>query len=143
MITAGVNSSRIMRRKANWEGPRKSIFYVPWSPAIHFFRPNVDELQLLGTMIIVLQRTFTTGGTTNSPYIDNIWIIRFNCNKSAFTSSRKSTFIKSYGSILRCTGDTYASVVLLCSINTVRKFCLLYTSPSPRDGLLSRMPSSA
>ena len=27
-------------------------------------------------------------------------------------------------------------VVLLCG-------CLLYTSPSPRDGLLSRMPSSA
>ena len=25
----------------------------------------------------------------------------------------------------------------------VRGFCLLYTSPSPRDGLLSRMPSSA
>ena len=26
---------------------------------------------------------------------------------------------------------------------TSSKFCLLYTSPSPRDGLLSRMPSSA
>ena len=26
---------------------------------------------------------------------------------------------------------------------TGRRFCLLYTSPSPRDGLLSRMPSSA
>ena len=25
----------------------------------------------------------------------------------------------------------------------IRKVCLLYTSPSPRDGLLSRMPSSA
>ena len=25
----------------------------------------------------------------------------------------------------------------------LREFCLLYTSPSPRDGLLSRMPSSA
>ena len=25
----------------------------------------------------------------------------------------------------------------------MHKFCLLYTSPSPRDGLLSRMPSSA
>ena len=24
-----------------------------------------------------------------------------------------------------------------------KKGCLLYTSPSPRDGLLSRMPSSA
>ena len=26
---------------------------------------------------------------------------------------------------------------------TLSVFCLLYTSPSPRDGLLSRMPSSA
>ena len=26
---------------------------------------------------------------------------------------------------------------------TVKHICLLYTSPSPRDGLLSRMPSSA
>ena len=26
---------------------------------------------------------------------------------------------------------------------TIKKHCLLYTSPSPRDGLLSRMPSSA
>ena len=26
---------------------------------------------------------------------------------------------------------------------TLYKDCLLYTSPSPRDGLLSRMPSSA
>ena len=25
----------------------------------------------------------------------------------------------------------------------LQKHCLLYTSPSPRDGLLSRMPSSA
>ena len=25
----------------------------------------------------------------------------------------------------------------------LREVCLLYTSPSPRDGLLSRMPSSA
>ena len=27
--------------------------------------------------------------------------------------------------------------------STHNKNCLLYTSPSPRDGLLSRMPSSA
>ena len=31
-----------------------------------------------------------------------------------------------------------------CKIgNTWHVICLLYTSPSPRDGLLSRMPSSA
>ena len=31
--------------------------------------------------------------------------------------------------------------VVACMIGV--KVCLLYTSPSPRDGLLSRMPSSA
>ena len=34
---------------------------------------------------------------------------------------------------------TEAKTVIYYSNN----FCLLYTSPSPRDGLLSRMPSSA
>ena len=29
------------------------------------------------------------------------------------------------------------------SIKDIYSVCLLYTSPSPRDGLLSRMPSSA
>ena len=29
------------------------------------------------------------------------------------------------------------------SVDELCKACLLYTSPSPRDGLLSRMPSSA
>ena len=28
-------------------------------------------------------------------------------------------------------------------VNDINTGCLLYTSPSPRDGLLSRMPSSA
>ena len=36
-------------------------------------------------------------------------------------------------------GDAVAVGAVVCLINT----CLLYTSPSPRDGLLSRMPSSA
>ena len=30
-----------------------------------------------------------------------------------------------------------------CTDKRVNEICLLYTSPSPRDGLLSRMPSSA
>ena len=29
------------------------------------------------------------------------------------------------------------------TVDDVANICLLYTSPSPRDGLLSRMPSSA
>ena len=37
----------------------------------------------------------------------------------------------------RMTGD------LVKAMRACRQPCLLYTSPSPRDGLLSRMPSSA
>ena len=35
------------------------------------------------------------------------------------------------------------SITYLIRIFIYYNFCLLYTSPSPRDGLLSRMPSSA
>ena len=38
-------------------------------------------------------------------------------------------------------GDGSGEMALLTGINLGT--CLLYTSPSPRDGLLSRMPSSA
>ena len=39
----------------------------------------------------------------------------------------------------RCTVELYRALDPLAR----RRVCLLYTSPSPRDGLLSRMPSSA
>ena len=32
---------------------------------------------------------------------------------------------------------------VFCNVDNENSICLLYTSPSPRDGLLSRMPSSA
>ena len=41
------------------------------------------------------------------------------------------------------TDDAYKDSVQTVSDLTDEWVCLLYTSPSPRDGLLSRMPSSA
>ena len=41
---------------------------------------------------------------------------------------------------IMCSGCSYTEGVGLPEQYTI---CLLYTSPSPRDGLLSRMPSSA
>ena len=35
------------------------------------------------------------------------------------------------------------AVIKIVQASEVSENCLLYTSPSPRDGLLSRMPSSA
>ena len=45
-------------------------------------------------------------------------------------------------------GVTVVSGIISYPVDTIRRrmmmtSCLLYTSPSPRDGLLSRMPSSA
>ena len=42
-------------------------------------------------------------------------------------------FVTHSGAVVQTTGDVLDPVYT----------CLLYTSPSPRDGLLSRMPSSA
>ena len=36
-----------------------------------------------------------------------------------------------------------ALFMIFVFVTMVSRGCLLYTSPSPRDGLLSRMPSSA
>ena len=40
-------------------------------------------------------------------------------------------------------GRTATLEVRLVDEDAMKSGCLLYTSPSPRDGLLSRMPSSA
>ena len=45
------------------------------------------------------------------------------------------------GNLCRCTG--YHNIVKAVQQVAEQTGCLLYTSPSPRDGLLSRMPSSA
>ena len=39
--------------------------------------------------------------------------------------------------------DAYKIIQRATGVLAKAKGCLLYTSPSPRDGLLSRMPSSA
>ena len=54
----------------------------------------------------------------------------------AFTAS--IAFEQSYGGI---DGDSASGAEIICLLSALT--CLLYTSPSPRDGLLSRMPSSA
>ena len=49
-----------------------------------------------------------------------------------------STLLRCMSAALIDSGETEKTVTLEVSMD-----CLLYTSPSPRDGLLSRMPSSA
>ena len=57
--------------------------------------------------------------------------------------NRNKTHSQFLGMILDCLVSNYCSCVHLYISYDEVKHCLLYTSPSPRDGLLSRMPSSA
>ena len=61
--------------------------------------------------------------------------------------SRKSGYPMSASELSRETGLTLYTVQkilkIIVSKSDLISACLLYTSPSPRDGLLSRMPSSA
>ena len=54
--------------------------------------------------------------------------LKFDCND--LLKKYKGLYLSETGVIAKDEDTTY-------------HFCLLYTSPSPRDGLLSRMPSSA
>ena len=61
-----------------------------------------------------------------------------------FRLEKASDYLKWYKQKHRATNLIKKSIYLLPEINRKEiKNCLLYTSPSPRDGLLSRMPSSA
>ena len=53
-----------------------------------------------------------------------------------------------YSGHLKLNGEQHRHTLIAAnnyatSLFGLGRFCLLYTSPSPRDGLLSRMPSSA
>ena len=51
--------------------------------------------------------------------------------------------IVGHGELTVIHGLHHGLVIVLCEGVAPLGTCLLYTSPSPRDGLLSRMPSSA
>ena len=81
-------------------------------------------------------------GMANPEAITGWWTDVWN-NSQWVRSMRNSFFIGIIATIIATTLGTIAAVGLSRSEMPYKKTCLLYTSPSPRDGLLSRMPSSA
>ena len=78
-----------------------------------------------------------SGGATTSPADGVIALANPNDNPS---NTRVGAIV--FGSSASGTSNT-SNAGLKAAIETYTNTCLLYTSPSPRDGLLSRMPSSA
>ena len=72
---------------------------------------------------------FKMGGTTDSGIVSGFEREKFNQG----TKSPEEQLAELSASVRQSTANAFATPPP----------CLLYTSPSPRDGLLSRMPSSA
>ena len=65
------------------------------------------------------------------------------CRRFPSTTESAMTFVLYVPSERFLGAKVYWSVILKRTTMEQCVICLLYTSPSPRDGLLSRMPSSA
>ena len=65
--------------------------------------------------------------------------------KQRFEYSEKSTagFVELHKDCIPTNTEFFEALKNEPDVERVELICLLYTSPSPRDGLLSRMPSSA
>ena len=74
--------------------------------------------------------------------MDNRPVGVFDSGLGGLTAARKIRSILPSENIIYF-GDTSRVPYGGRSREILRKHCLLYTSPTPRDGLLSRMPSSA
>ena len=83
------------------------------------------------------QSSFADGDTITAALFNN----EFNQLVNAFHNStgHKHDGTTAEGPVIGLIGDAGET----SPNNNIPNTCLLYTSPSPRDGLLSRMPSSA
>ena len=110
------------------EDVAESMGLKPWKV---FFRVVLPQLRLAicgGALLVGLHLLAEYGLYA---------MIRFDTFTTAIFDQFKSTFNGAAAHML-------ASVLALCCLAMLTaESCLLYTSPSPRDGLLSRMPSSA
>ena len=75
--------------------------------------------------------------------------ISYSSKNSTQTAALSDEMNDQFTMIITSMGDTIRSAADMLGLGgdafnaKLNTFCLLYTSPSPRDGLLSRMPSSA
>ena len=105
-------------------------------------------LACLGVFMLAFSRAFvdySTSGLENplTHLILGLFLFVYFKSEPSFRAMFLLSLIGGLGMLNRLDTSLLFMPVILQSGFAMPRFCLLYTSPSPRDGLLSRMPSSA
>ena len=128
----GINDNEILNL-VNWCGENKfGLTFIEVMPMgeigekrANQYMPLTDVKSLIQTKYSLSDDPLKTGGPARYVHCHET------DQKIGFITPHTHNFCESCNRVrITCTGEMY-----MC--------CLLYTSPSPRDGLLSRMPSSA
>ena len=151
-VLIALSASRFIPHPPNFTSLLALSFYIPAVFGIRYI-PVVVFALLFTDLIIGFHSTmiFTSGSIILigliSKYFNKSIMFRIS---GAFVGAVIFFVLSNFGVWL---GGSYGydlNGLLSCYIlaipfftNTVLSTCLLYTSPSPRDGLLARMPSSA
>eukprot|EP01016_Furgasonia_blochmanni_P004996 TRINITY_DN11936_c0_g2_i1.p1 TRINITY_DN11936_c0_g2~~TRINITY_DN11936_c0_g2_i1.p1 ORF type:complete len:231 (-),score=50.04 TRINITY_DN11936_c0_g2_i1:11-703(-) len=118
-----------------------------YEPVGHLFQPYNTDLKYIprvnetGTHYVVFNVSLTTPGwiyvvlVRTGTYVPIVETLGSNTTTAGASTGSGSLFGK--------TDESTQVSAFEPVTNTTTNTCLLYTSPSPRDGLLSRMPSSA
>ena len=133
-----------MVKATDYQKQYKNAIWVYWSRVISECHLSVQERDL-GVLVQSDLRVSSQCTEAAKKAMKILGIIR-----RQFKNMDKETFLILYKGFVRPHME-YAiqawSPHFIKDINCLekvqRRACLLYTSPSPRDGLLSRMPSSA
>ena len=90
-------------------------------------------------MSAVMERPTAVVDSASGRYVENITSVEYLVGR--LVTIHQGSHLGYYEALADCGPLTY--VDLASHTGIAETTCLLYTSPSPRDGLLSRMPSSA
>ena len=117
-------------------GLRDFYKYFFADPYVFDFNPLL--LWLLRNMIIIPFRAPRVAKDYASIWMDQGSPLKVYADR--MQHSVQESFDKRGDEVIVVNGMAYSEPFVW---DVMQEFCLLYTSPSPRDGLLSRMPSSA
>ena len=106
-----------------------------------------DTVERFGNLFGVFANAGVSGGREQVPFVEMTterWrqIVGVNLDGAFYTFRAAARHMIEHGEGGRIAGTASLAAISGAARNQ-HYACLLYTSPSPRDGLLSRMPSSA